>query len=81
MIDEGGGIIRANTANLISYHISVVPKSCHADINKQDTLVLIELDYLDSSAMQLKRKRNAAEACVSLLTVLFTGDWVSVVAC
>ena len=49
--------------------------------NKQDTLVLIELDYLDSSAMQLKRKRNAAEACVSLLTVLFTGDWVSVVAC
>ena len=68
------GVIRAN---LISYHISVVPKSCHADINKQDTLVLIELDYLDSSAMQLKRKMNSVEA----VTVLFTGDWVSVVAC
>lgn len=45
--------------------------------NKQDTLVLIELDYLDSSAMQLKRKMNSVEA----VTVLFTGDWVSVVAC
>ena len=73
MIDEGDVIC----ANLISYHISVVPKSCHADINKQDTFVLIELDYLDSSDMQLKRKMNSVEA----VTVLFTGDWVSVVAC
>ena len=70
MIDEGGGIIRAN---LISYHISVVPKSCHADINKQDTLVLIELDYLDSSAMQLKRKMNSVEARLSLCCSLEIG--------
>ena len=45
--------------------------------NKQDTLVLIELDYLDPFAMLLKRKMNSVEA----VTVLFTGDWASVVAC
>ena len=56
MIDEGWVLFVQ-----ILYHIISVlyPK---VDMLTSKTHLLIELDYLDSSAMQLKRKRNAAEA-------------------